>query len=67
MYKENYVVDSSGKRIAVMLPIKEYERMLLELEEKEDIRLYDQVKSRDEERIPLEQYLEERKKKRKNG
>lgn len=67
MYKENFVVDNSGKRIAVMLPIKEYERILDELEEKEDVRLYDKVKARNEERITLEQYMTERKKRKKNA
>lgn len=67
MYKENFVVDNSGKRIAVVLPIKEYERILDELEEKEDVRLYDKVKARNEERIPLEQYMEERKKRKKDA
>ena len=38
-----------------------------ELEEKDDIRLYDTVKARKEARIPLEQYLSERKGKRKNA
>jgi prevent-host-death family protein len=32
-----YVVDENGERVAVLLDIKEYERMVEELEEFEDI------------------------------
>ncbi|NTW31844.1 MAG: hypothetical protein HGB12_04335 [Bacteroidetes bacterium] len=67
MLKENFIVDNTGNRIAVILSIKEYMRLLDELEEKDDIRLYDLAKARKEERIPLEQYLSERKGKRKNA
>ena len=61
--KENFVTDAKGKRIAVMLPIRDYKKMLEELEELEDIRMYDEVKNRKEESIPFEQYLKQRKKK----
>ena len=40
-----YVVDENGKRVGVMLPIEEYERMVEEIEELEDIRLYDEAKA----------------------
>ena len=40
-----YVVDEQGKRVGVVLPIKEYESLLEELEELEDIRLYDEAKA----------------------
>ncbi len=64
LVKGNFVTDAKGKRIAVLLPIKDYNQMLSELEELEDIRLYDEVKSRKEKSIPFEQYLKQRKKKR---
>ncbi len=43
-----YVVDENGKRVSVILPIEEYERMVEELEEFEDIlarRAYDEAKA----------------------
>jgi PHD/YefM family antitoxin component YafN of YafNO toxin-antitoxin module len=40
-----YVVDENGKRVSVILPVEEYERMLEELEELEDLRLYDEAKA----------------------
>ena len=62
--KENFVTDAKGKKIAVLLPIKDYNKMLNDLEELEDVRLYDEVKARKEKSIPLEQYIKQRRKKR---
>ena len=59
MYKENYLVDDNGKRIAVMLPIKEYNKMLDAIEELEDIKAYDLAKN--EETIPLKEAIKLRK------
>lgn len=63
MYKENFVVDNSGKRIAVMLPIREYDKIREELEELEDIRAYDAVKAKNEPTIPLREAIKLRKQK----
>ncbi len=61
-----YIVDENGKRISVILPIEEYERMVEELEEFEDIlatRAYDEAKAEiergDDEVIPWEQAKKE--------
>ena len=43
-----------------MLTIEEFEFLLEELEELEDIRLYDEVKNRQEERIDFKEYLRQR-------
>ena len=40
-----YIVDENGKRVSVILPVEEYERLMEELEELEDIRLYDEAKA----------------------
>lgn len=40
-----YVVDEQGKRVGVMLPIEEYESLLEELEEMENVRAYDETKA----------------------
>lgn len=60
--KAQFIIDEKGNRTAVILPIKQYEKMLEEVEELEDIRLYDEVKSRKEPTISLKEYLEQRKK-----
>jgi hypothetical protein len=41
-----YLTDSKGKKKAVLLPIKEYTLLLEELEELEDIKLYDEAKKK---------------------
>lgn len=57
-----YITDKKGKRISVILPIEEYERILEELEDQEDIRLYDEAKKEDDgERILFSDYLKKRK------
>jgi PHD/YefM family antitoxin component YafN of YafNO toxin-antitoxin module len=61
-----YVVDENGMRVAVLLDIQEYERMVEELEEFEDIlacRAYDEAKAEldrgEDELIPWEQAKQE--------
>ena len=58
-FNEKYLVDGQGKRIAVLLDIKEYQKMLDELEELESIRQYDAAKSADDEAIPFDQAIRE--------
>lgn len=60
--KEQYIEDIRGKKLAIILPIDEYERMLAKLEELEDIRLYDEVKAKNEVSDSFEEYLTKRKK-----
>ena len=57
--KENFVTDAKGNKIAVLLPIKDYNKMLEELEDLEDIKAYDKAMSRKQAFIPLEQALKE--------
>lgn len=58
-----YVVDENGKRVGVILPVEEYERMVEELENIEDVRLYDEAKAAQQrgefEVVPLEQAMQE--------
>ena len=58
-----YITDISGKKHSVVLPIKEYNLLLEELEELKDIKLYDAVKAKNEVSEPFENYLKKRKKK----
>lgn len=48
-----------------MLPIKQYQQLLEELEELEDIRAYDKAKAKKEKPIPLHHAIEQRRKKQK--
>lgn len=56
-----YITDVKGKKIFVVLPMKDYNRMVEELEEYADIRMYDEVKAKKEESIPFEEYLKKHK------
>jgi len=44
--KTQFITDDQGKKLAVILPIKEYNKMLEELEDSEDVKLFDQAKKR---------------------
>lgn len=50
-----YITDEKGKKLSVVLPIEEYQTMLDELEELEDIRLYDEAKASDDTSIPIDE------------
>ncbi|HEY0545173.1 MAG TPA: type II toxin-antitoxin system Phd/YefM family antitoxin [Pyrinomonadaceae bacterium] len=57
--KERYVIDEHGRRTAVLLDVKYYEKLLEALEELESIRVYDEAKASDDEVIPFEQAIKE--------
>lgn len=52
--RERYVVDETGKRVAVVLDMKAYRRMLADLEELEAVRAYDAAKAARDEAVPFE-------------
>ena len=55
-----FVTDKKGKKIAVILPIDQYQKMKEDQEMLEDIGAYDKAKEEDDgERISLEQVLKE--------
>ena len=54
-----YVVDDQDKRKAVVLPVEEWEKVMDELEELEDIRLYDVAKREAGVAVPFEQAIKE--------
>jgi PHD/YefM family antitoxin component YafN of YafNO toxin-antitoxin module len=56
-----YINDSNGKKSMVILTVKEFETIMEELEDLEDVRLYDQAKKEDTgERILFSDYLKNR-------
>lgn len=50
-----YITDKKGKKIAVILSIKDYQKMLDELETVEDVKLYDKAKKNREESMVAEE------------
>jgi hypothetical protein len=54
-----FVVDEAGERVAVVLDVAEYDRIVQELEEMDDIRAFDEAKAAGEQPIPIEQAIAE--------
>lgn len=51
-----YLTNHLGEKIAAVIPIKEYQSLMEELEDLEDVRLYDEAKKEDDEpSIPIEE------------
>lgn len=65
MLSATFITDSNGKKISAVLPIKQYQHLLEELEELDDIRSYDKAKARKEKPIPLRDAIRERRKRQK--
>lgn len=58
-FHEEYIVDQNGQKKAVVLPYKEWQKVVEDLEELEEIRQYDIVKSKPSEPIPFDQAIKE--------
>ena len=55
-----YIIDEHGKRVSVVLSIQQWQQVMDELEELDDIRLYDKVKARNESTSSLADYKRKR-------
>lgn len=58
MASPQYITDKNGKKVSDILPIKEYKRILEELEDAEDIKLYNEVKEANEPYMPIDKAFE---------
>jgi len=56
---EEYVIDEKGKKKSVVLPYHEWENIIEELEELEDIRCYDRVKKQPSNPVPFNKAVQE--------
>ncbi len=53
---QQYIKDNDGNESLVILPVTEFDAIMEELEDMEDVRLYDEAKKSDTgERIPMEE------------
>lgn len=50
-----YITDNTGKKISVVLPMKDFKAIMEELEELEDIKLYDEAKKSNKPSIPIDE------------
>jgi hypothetical protein len=57
-----FVIDASGKKTGVFLSMKDYKKIIEDLEEPDDIKAYDEAKKRHEKTIPLRDAIKLRKK-----
>lgn len=57
-----YITDTEGNKVSVVLPIQQFESLMEALENAEDVMLYDAAKSQfeDESFLTLDEYLIER-------
>ena len=62
--KPQFITDTEGNKISVVLPMKDFEAIMEELDDIEDVKLYDEAKKEDAgERILFSDYLKNRKSK----
>ena len=54
MAQESIVTDKSGRKIAVQIPIKMYEKLMADSEELEEIKEYRKAKTKKGDPIPFE-------------
>lgn len=55
-----YITNGRGEKTAVIMPIGDFEKMREQLEELDDLRLYDQAKARNESFVTLGEYRSKR-------
>ena len=54
LFKERYVTDENGNRVAVVLDMEDYRKLLEDLDILESIRAYDAAKASGDRPIPFE-------------
>lgn len=54
MMKPQYITDTDGKKLSVILSLDEYLQLIEAMEELEDIRLYDEAKADKMPSVPIE-------------
>lgn len=59
MIQENFVIDMKGRKIAVQLPIRVYEKLIADSEELDDIKEYRKANARKGNAIPFDQAFKE--------
>ena len=57
--RNQYITDKNGRKISVILPIREYEKMMKQLEELEDIKAFDEAMKNEEEEISIHETFRE--------
>ena len=58
-FHKEYIVDQNGEKKSVILPYKEWQKVMEDLEELEDLRQYDMAKSKRSNPIPFNEAIKE--------
>jgi hypothetical protein len=58
MTKAQYITDTSGNRVSVIVSLQDYEKMLAAMEELEDIAAYDKAKNNSSDYIAIDEAFE---------
>lgn len=53
-YNPQYITDSNGQKLSVILSMEDFKAIMEELEELEDIKFYDEAKKSNEPSIPID-------------
>lgn len=56
---KRFIKDSKGRKVGVVLPIKDFRKIQKELEELESIRAFDAAKASGDEAVPFQQAVSE--------
>lgn len=54
MNAPQYITDNKGNKLSVILPVKDYQKMMEDLQELEDIRLYDEAMADKQPSVPID-------------
>jgi PHD/YefM family antitoxin component YafN of YafNO toxin-antitoxin module len=60
LVKPQYITDENGEKVSVVIPVNEYERIIEELEDIDDLRLFDEAKTDTEPPMAFDEYVRQR-------
>jgi len=60
LVKPQYITDENGEKVSVIIPINEYQRIIEELEDIDDVRLFDAAKKLNEPSMSFDDYVKQR-------
>jgi|EndMetStandDraft_4_1072995.scaffolds.fasta_scaffold35998_4 PHD/YefM family antitoxin component YafN of YafNO toxin-antitoxin module len=60
LVKPQYITNEDGEKVSVIIPLSEYERIVQELEDIEDVQLFDEAKKSSEPPMSFDEYVKQR-------
>jgi PHD/YefM family antitoxin component YafN of YafNO toxin-antitoxin module len=59
LVKPQYITNEDGEKVSVIIPLSDYERMVEELEDIDDVRLFDEAKKSNEPSVSFDDYVKQ--------